>query len=57
MRRKELSFSNEQVIDFLYQGYQIKAIQLEFIDIGSFYGFIVTTKDNKKLFLKIHPQD
>lgn len=55
MLRSELSVSDHQLIHYLYQGYQIKAIQLDFVDTGSFYAFIVTTTENKKFFLKIYP--
>ncbi|HAT8171473.1 TPA: phosphotransferase, partial [Legionella pneumophila] len=57
MRRNELLFSDEELIDCLYQGYQIRAVTLYFVNVGSFYGFIVETKENKKYFLKIYPKD
>lgn len=57
MYRNQLTYSDSQLIEFLDQGYSIKATKLDFVDIGSFYAFIVTTKENNKLFLKVYPKD
>lgn len=57
MRRGELNYSDEQLMDFLYQGYQIIASKLHLVEVGSFYGFIVATNTNQKYFLKVYPED
>lgn len=57
MFRNELNYSDNQLIDFFFQGYGIRATRLNFVDIGSFFGFIVETKENNKFFLKIYPKD
>lgn len=55
--RNELPYTDNQLIDLLYKGYQIKAKKLTFVDTGSFYAFVVTTNENKRLFLKIYPKN
>jgi hypothetical protein len=57
MRRNELPFSDKELIDYLSQGYQINALALRFIDVGSFYGFIVETDKSKRYFLKVYPKN
>ena len=57
MNRNELTYSDNQLLAFIYEGYQIKATQLDFVDIGSFYAFKVTTNEGKNLFLKVYPKD
>lgn len=37
-------------MDFLHQGYQIMASELQFVEVGSFYGFIVETNTDKNIF-------
>ncbi|HAT8609203.1 aminoglycoside phosphotransferase family protein [Legionella pneumophila] len=56
MRRGELNYSDEQLMDFLYQGYQIMASELHLVEVGSFYGFIISTNTTKKYFLKVYPE-
>ncbi|ARB92990.1 aminoglycoside phosphotransferase family protein [Legionella longbeachae] len=56
MRRRELNYSDEQLMDFLYQGYQIMASELHFVAVGSFYGFVISTNTTKKYFLKVYPE-
>jgi hypothetical protein len=57
MRRNELPFSDKELINYLYQGYKLRALTLHFVNIGSFYGFLVETERNNKYFLKIYPED
>ncbi|MGQ3889080.1 aminoglycoside phosphotransferase family protein [Legionella sp. CNM-1927-20] len=57
MRRNELKYSDRQLINLLTQGYAFKATQIDFIDTGSFYSFIVQTENNKKFFLKVYPRN
>ncbi|HHT9916369.1 TPA: aminoglycoside phosphotransferase family protein [Legionella pneumophila] len=57
MRRGELNYSDEQLMDFLRQGYQIMPSKVHFVEVGSFYGFIVETNTDKEYFLKIYPED
>ncbi|HAT8894499.1 TPA: aminoglycoside phosphotransferase family protein [Legionella pneumophila] len=56
MRRGELNYSDEQLMDFLRQGYRIVSSKLHFVEVGSFYGFIVETNTDKKYFLKVYPE-
>ena len=53
MYRDELKYSDDELIDLIYKGYCIKIKKMTYVDIGSFYAFIIDTVDNKKLFLKI----
>ncbi|WP_131781510.1 phosphotransferase [Legionella gresilensis] len=57
MRRKELKYSDQQLINLLQQGYALQATQIHFINTGSFYSFVVQTVNNKKFFLKIYPKN
>lgn len=57
MYRKELNYSDAQLIAMLYHGYGIRTQTLDFVDVGSFYAFIVNTDTQIKLFLKVYPKN
>ncbi|HAU0262653.1 TPA: aminoglycoside phosphotransferase family protein [Legionella pneumophila] len=56
MSRNELHCSDQVLIDYLYEGFKVKALTLHFIEVGSFYGFVVETNKDKKYFLKVYPK-
>lgn len=56
MKRQELKHSDSELITLLFQGYGIRAKKLKFIEIGSYFSFLVDDETSKKYFLKIYPQ-
>lgn len=50
MRRRELNYSDEQLMDFLYQGYQIMASELHFVAVGSFMDLLFRRIRLKNIF-------
>ena len=56
MHRNELKYSNEQLIDFVRQGFAINVEKLNYIETGSFFAFSVLADDRIKYFLKIYPR-
>lgn len=57
MYRDELEYTDDELTDLVYKGYGIKIKKMNYLNIGSFYAFIIDIEDNKKLFLKIYPKD
>ena len=55
MYRNELNYSDEQLMALIQKDYGINPIQLNFLNVGSFFGFIVKTKNNQ-FFLKVYPK-
>ena len=56
MHRDELKYSDKQLTDIVWQAYTINIQKLNFIDSGSFFGFIAEQENGHKLFLKIYPK-
>lgn len=56
MSRNELHFTDQELLDYLYEGFKVQALTLHFIEVGSFYGFVVETNLDKKYFLKVYPK-
>lgn len=50
MSRNDLYFSNKELIDYLYKSFKIQTLTLDYIEVGSFYGFIVETNTEKNTF-------
>ncbi len=57
MYRHELEYTDNEIIDIVSKGYGIKILKLNYVDIGSFYVFILDIENNNKLFLKIYPKE